>query len=70
MKSLNPDQRKVLSQILVDMGKIIFTATVVSHFLPTFAGRINWIILCSGFAATLSFFILGLLTLREGGDSQ
>jgi hypothetical protein len=58
MKLLNLNQRKVLSQIFVDMGKIIFTATVVSHFLPSFAGKINWIILGSGFVITLSFLIL------------
>lgn len=29
---LNLNQRKALSQILVDIGKITFTATVVSYF--------------------------------------
>ena len=68
MKGLNSAQRKVLSQIFIDIGKITFTAMVISYFLPTFAGKINWIIISSGFILATICFSLGLLILREGGD--
>ena len=68
MKGLNLTQRKSLSQILIDIGKIIFTATVINYFMPTFAGNINWIIISSGFTITAICFFFGILILRGGGD--
>jgi len=67
MKGLNPAQRKAFSQIVIDVGKIIFTATVINYFMPTFAGNINLIMISSGFTITVICFSLGILILR-GGD--
>ncbi|MFH1897395.1 MAG: hypothetical protein ABH886_04040 [Candidatus Desantisbacteria bacterium] len=58
----------LLSQIFIDIGKITLTAMVISYFLPTFAGKINWIIIISGCTITAMCFSLGILILREGGD--
>ena len=62
---LNNDQLKAISGICINAGNIIFTGTVVSHFVPAYAGSLNLKLSFIGFVISICAWSLGIVILRE-----
>lgn len=57
---LNEKQRDKIAGVLIDVGKIIFTALVVGQFLPTFSQTVSVGTLTFGFIVSVFCWTLGV----------
>ncbi len=56
-----PEQKiRELSKLALDLGKIMFAATVVGFFVPGFSGEVSVASFVVGAAVTLLLFVVGI----------
>lgn len=56
-------RRRELGKFILDLGRVIFGATVVTQFLSATAGSLA--IVLAGFAATVVAMVVGLVIIPE-----
>ena len=65
MTRLDLEQRKLVSKILVDLGKLFFAAAVIGFFIPVTAAKVETSSFVVGLTTSLILFIGGVIIIKQ-----